>query len=115
MNLCITPVLLKLPDYGRHNLTGITSLHLTAYYGLSNLFVGLLRDLRAEASDQMNFKDGYNRSPLHWAACGGPFSTLWLSPTRFDIDAKIQDEGDRGILSAAAQIERVEVIKELIT
>ena len=117
LKLCAAPLtskLLETPDFTFRDPASVTSLHVTAYYGLSSLLTELLHDLGASASDQIDYKDSRGQTPLFWAAHGGQISTTRLLLTQSDIDTKMRDKNGRTALSIAAQEGNAAVVKELM-
>ncbi|CAI6339214.1 unnamed protein product [Periconia digitata] len=90
---------------------GLTAVHLAAYFGLSDTLAKLLfiRDYSPR------FQDGYNRTPLLFAAMNGHDTTVAMLLTNRQVDPNTKDKGGRTPLSWAAQNGHQLVVERLVS
>ena len=110
----ITLEMLETPDFTQRSAAQVTGLHITAYHGLCYLLAGLLQNLGASASSQVNTKDKRGQTPLFWAAHGGHDSTVGILLDRSDVDVETRDKHGRTVLSVAAHDGHTTIVNELL-
>jgi ankyrin repeat protein len=87
----------------------ITGLHLTAYFGLKETIIALLKD-----GHNPDIKDAEGRTPLAWAAKYGHEAMVELLLTNDNVDPDSRDNGGQTPLSRAAMYGNEATVKLLL-
>jgi ankyrin repeat protein len=87
----------------------ITGLHLTAYFGLKETIIALLKD-----GHNPDIKDAEGRTPLAWSAKYGHEAMVELLLTNDNVDPDSRDNGGQTPLSRAAMYGNEATVKLLL-
>lgn len=94
--------------YPAVGITGMTGLHLAAYFGIEKATTHLLSSSAGESEDY------YGQTPLWWAARNGHAAVVQLLIASSEVNPDLEDDQDRTPLSMAARNGHEAVVQLLL-